>query len=686
MNRYFHSKRNLFSIRNKIAVCFLVPLLFMIIIGVTAYRKAEDGMSRKYQESTLQTVKMATEYVDMSCEFIEAEGMKYAFDEDLNQYFKGVLTDAAQKKAMTSRIQSDMLTSQTVNPFISNVHIISREGIPMLFSKTGYTVDGFFNAYYDSVSVDGMFDKWIDHHDVLDSNLELASEEYILSYEVIAEAGNACIVVDIKRSAVRDFLQNLDMGEGGIIGFVTKDGREIICKSQTYETESSITDGEFRFYDQKFFTEAMEGEALEGSEEISFQGKDYFFIFSRSEETKAAVCALVPSETVTSQAQEIKVLTTWLVIVACMIVLIIGIVIVAGIQNNMKHLSGKFGEVANGDLTIQILARGHDEFGDLACSAAHMIKNTKKLVHKVANATSQLEESAQDVEHVSRVIDICSQNITTVISDINKGMERQSQHAQGCVVKTDVLSKEMQEVSRIAWQVEKLVDETDNMIQKGMDIVQLLGSRAKETITITVQVRESIEALRKESETINKFVEAITDISKQTNLLSLNASIEAARAGENGKGFAVVAEEIRKLADDSAVAAGEIRNNVAHIATYTMHSVESAEQAGIMVDMQGETVEEAVAVFREMQTRMGQLVKGLKEIVNSTGKADAERKDTVLAVKDISDIIEETADSARIVNEIASKLLANVDNLSNTANTLGKNMEELKSEISVFKI
>ncbi|MBP3476111.1 MAG: methyl-accepting chemotaxis protein [Lachnospiraceae bacterium] len=658
----------------------------MIIIGVTAYRKAEDGMSRKYQESTLQTVKMATEYVDMSCEFIEAEGMKYAFDEDLNQYFKGVLTDAAQKKAMTSRIQSDMLTSQTVNPFISNVHIISREGIPMLFSKTGYTVDGFFNAYYDSVSVDGMFDKWIDHHDVLDSNLELASEEYILSYEVIAEAGNACIVVDIKRSAVRDFLQNLDMGEGGIIGFVTKDGREIICKSQTYETESSITDGEFRFYDQKFFTEAMEGEALEGSEEISFQGKDYFFIFSRSEETKAAVCALVPSETVTSQAQEIKVLTTWLVIVACMIVLIIGIVIVAGIQNNMKHLSGKFGEVANGDLTIQILARGHDEFGDLACSAAHMIKNTKKLVHKVANATSQLEESAQDVEHVSRVIDICSQNITTVISDINKGMERQSQHAQGCVVKTDVLSKEMQEVSRIAWQVEKLVDETDNMIQKGMDIVQLLGSRAKETITITVQVRESIEALRKESETINKFVEAITDISKQTNLLSLNASIEAARAGENGKGFAVVAEEIRKLADDSAVAAGEIRNNVAHIATYTMHSVESAEQAGIMVDMQGETVEEAVAVFREMQTRMGQLVKGLKEIVNSTGKADAERKDTVLAVKDISDIIEETADSARIVNEIASKLLANVDNLSNTANTLGKNMEELKSEISVFKI
>lgn len=121
---------------------------------------------------------------------------------------------------------------------------------------------------------------------------------------------------------------------------------------------------------------------------------------------------------------------------------------------------------------------------------------------------------------------------------------------------------------------------------------------------MTAKVEESIEDLKRESETINQFVSVITDISEQTNLLSLNASIEAARAGEAGRGFAVVAEEIRKLADNSAEAAGEIRNNVENISAQTGVSVESAKQAGEMVAQQTEAVREVIGVFQDMSDAM----------------------------------------------------------------------------------
>jgi len=219
-----------------------------------------------------------------------------------------------------------------------------------------------------------------------------------------------------------------------------------------------------------------------------------------------------------------------------------------------------------------------------------------------------------------------------------------------------------------------------------MEYVQLLSERAHTTTEITSEVGSSIESLKKEYEIINSFVETITSISEQTNLLSLNASIEAARAGDAGRGFAVVAEEIRKLADDSARAAGEIQRNVSHIMGQTESSVQNAHQAQKMVDLQGEAVEQVIKVFGDMRKQMSTLAEGLREIVTSMERADIERGDTVQGVQNISNIIEETADRAEKVKDIAGRLLTNVENLNSTADVLGDNMQELKSEISVFKI
>lgn len=677
----------LFNIRNKIVICFLVPIIFMVIVGVLSYWKAKEGLSEKFQESTLQTIDITKENLEMACSFIKSEGLKYLFDTNVTTYLKGSLDKSPVEKRENLRsIEKDMMSSRTAISFIENIHIVPEEETYIISTSGKKSVPGVLAQHKELVADGNNIETWIDSHPVIDEALEKDDNNYILSYEVLTQTRNACVVIDIKRDFVAEIIEGLDLGDGSIVGLVTENGREVVAEQLKEGQESILTQGENVFYGQDFFA-AINEENMSGSVQIDFHDKDYLFLYSRSDEIEdITICALVPMSIVTSQAQEIKVLTVVLVILACVIALIVGIFVASGIQANMKGISRKFGEVAMGDLTVTVHAKGNDEFRKLAGSATNMIENTKKLVNKVSDATNELEKSATSVEEASSVINEYSHSITQAIDEINEGIGRQSLNASDCVERTDMLSYEIQEVGKVVRKVEALVDENEAMINRGMEIIRILGERAHRTTDMTSEVGNSIESLKKEYEIINSFVETITTISEQTNLLSLNASIEAARAGEAGRGFSVVAEEIRKLADDSAAAAGEIQNNVTSIMTRTEDSVKNAGQAQEMVALQSESVEQVIKVFGDMRSQMNALAAGLKEIASSMDKADSERGNTVHGVRNISNIIEETAGSAKKVKDIAEKLLANVENLNVTADLLGDNMQELKAEISVFRI
>ncbi len=692
---------HIFSIQNKIFVCFLVPIAFMIIVGIAAYQKSSAGMQQKFQDSTEQTIKMLGEYLEMSNSFLETEAMKYAFDVNLNNYALGLMdTDKEAMADVVSATKSNMTSSQKTNEFMSNIHIIPIAEKGVLTTKSAATVgaggiSGFLEEYLKDVPSDGKYpQKWIDKHDLLDTNLSLNQKDYILSYQLLSQNKKYCVVIDVKAEYFRDLLAQIDLGKGSILGLVTENGRELICEVAEKDGKSVIEEGESVFYGQDFFQKIQEdsveenadaAEVSSGSAEVKYKGQKYLFIYNKGAENHTTICALVPLKVVTGQAEDIKSLTIKLVILAIIIAGCIGVGIASGIQRNMKRISKRFGEVAKGDLTVTVTAKTRDEFRDLAASATNMIYNNKKLVSKVNKATNELESSAQEVKAASEVISGYSEEITNAISGINEGMGKQSAYAIACVEKTDALSNDMKEVSNTVERVECLVSNTEKMIEEGMSMIQILGQRAAETTAITSQVGNSVEALGKETGIINQFVQMITDISTQTNLLSLNASIEAARAGAAGRGFAVVAEEIRKLADDSAQAARQIQDNVKNITDKTKSTMQDAKQAEEMVALQTEVVENVVAIFKDMNCQMENLVNGLNAIVESTEKADAEREEALESVKHISNIIEESAENVREVNSVTDKLLKNVENLNHISDILNGNMEDLKGEISVFK-
>ncbi len=682
-------KSGIFSLRSKIYLCFLIPIVFMIVVGIVSYRYAEDGLSEKYMESTQQTANMATDYMDVSCSGIKSEALQYAFDGDLEKYFLGLMGKSAIEKAnYYSDTRVKLAASQTADSFINDIHVITMSGNSCLTTKTADKVDGFYKDLLSEIqemSTDASsIKKWISHHDTIDETLGTNSDDYFVSYALQSSQKMGYIVIDVNSEAVRELLSGMDLGTGSIIGFVTDDGKEIVCTRD--DEDKVVFFDEAVFPGQSFYMESSGSEELAGNMEVKYNGKHYLYIYSRSAETGITFCSLIPSSVVTGQAEKIKNITIAFVIIACIISLLIGSVIAQGILRNMRRISKRLNQVAEGDLTVQVDAKGRDEFQSLAKTATDMVRNNKKLVMRLSGTATQLEASSDDVHNVSNSINNYSTDITKAIDEISIGMTKQAEHAEECVIKTNELSEKMKAISDMVEKAEQLSDKTEKMIQQGMEIVGVLSTRAKETSEITNKVGESITLLKKESETINGFAQTINQISKQTNLLSLNASIEAARAGEAGRGFAVVAQEIRNLADDSSVAAGEIKNKVEIIAAQTMSTVESAKNAEEMVACQQEAVGQVIDVFTEMNKQMQELFVNLKEIGNCTASADVERNETLDAVENISAIIEETASSSSLVHDMALELLNNVEKLTHTAVVLDDNMNGLKTEINAFTI
>ncbi len=195
--------------------------------------------------------------------------------------------------------------------------------------------------------------------------------------------------------------------------------------------------------------------------------------------------------------------------------------------------------VAQGDLTKNIELDRKDETGQLAGALNVMVEKLREVVGEVQTAANNVSSG--------------SQQLSSATEEMSQGATEQAASAE------EVSSSMEQMVSNIKQNADN-AQQTEKIALKVRRRTRAEGGKA---------VTETVSAMK---EIANK-ISIIEEIARQTNLLALNAAIEAARAGEHGKGFAVVASEVRKLAERSQIAAGEINK-------LSASSVEVAEKAG----------------------------------------------------------------------------------------------------------
>lgn len=676
------------SIKYKLIISFLIPVILIIILGIISNQKASQGMIENYENTSRVSLDMMGEYYELGLSNIESKATQLATDEVVTRYYSKYYgkdpTEEAKSYTDTDRKISALCSG---DKFINNIFVFANYGNSIttlansLELKTGFYDE--FSKTSDPAGLTGTKKTgiWKGSHPSIDSQFPSVVPDYSMTY--IKKLNNSrftqigYIVIDIKDSFITDILKKTNFGDGSITGLVTMDGKAIL--NGNYAAGFDLTK-------KTFYKKAIEGTSDLTSEYVSYQSQRYLFIFRKLAIGDSIVFALIPETEVVKQANSLKIITIIIVIVASLIALAIGLIISSGIGSVIHKTNNTLSTVATGNLTVDAGIKRKDEFGILGKSLNHMLSSMRSLIEKMLGVSYSTAFSANEVANVSETLLISSKNIANSVADIEEGVGQQAADAENCLLRMEDLANQINLVHESTNEIGLIANDAKDIVQDGLIVINDLSNKAKDTSDITQLVISNIESLEIESESIIEIISAMNEIADQTNLLSLNAAIEAARVGEAGKGFAVVAGEIRKLAEKSTKESGQIKVIINKIHDRTKMTVNAAKKAENIVTTQESALKETMKTFYDINKHVENLTDNLSKISSGIDKIGKAKDDTLSAIESISATLEETVAATTEVSSTAEKQLSSVEQLNRAAIKLGDDAKNLEETVRVFKL
>ncbi len=312
--------------------------------------------------------------------------------------------------------------------------------------------------------------------------------------------------------------------------------------------------------------------------------------------------------------------------------------------------AGYVERISKGDIPEKITEEYEGDFNGIKNNLNLLIDAENDLIRLAeemanGNLTVNAEERSPD-DKLMKALDMMVKRLHDVLTDVMNS-------TNGVAAGSEQLSAGSQQISQGAAEQAAAAEEASAAMEEMTTSITQNYDNAQQTATISLKAATDAKEAGKAVENtviamrdISKKISIIEEIARQTNLLALNAAIEAARAGEHGRGFAVVASEVRKLAERSQTAAGEISE-------LSASCVEVTEKAGAMLeklvpDIQktADLIQEVSAASKEQNSGVSQINKAIQQL------------DTV--IQQNAGAAEETASTAEELSSQAEQLQANI--------------------------